>query len=79
MGIHKSDFRYSADQEEDCPGMSASWDAAPLPVENIHRLAINLYSELLTRWALGALNTSFPPFSILQSKSKTTLDIDDGW
>ena len=30
-------------------GLSGSWDAAPLPVENIHRLAINLYSELLIR------------------------------
>ncbi len=35
--------------------MSASWDAAPLPVENIHRLAINLYSELLTRWGIGGI------------------------
>jgi len=34
-------------------GMCGSWDAAPLPVENIHRLAINLYSELLIRWGIA--------------------------
>jgi hypothetical protein len=42
--------------------MSASWDAAPLPVENIHRLAINLYSELLTRWGIGGIEQEFSTF-----------------
>ncbi len=60
--MQKSYFRYSADQEKDCPGMSASWDAAPLPVENIHRLAINLYSELLTRWGIGGIEQEFSTF-----------------